>query len=117
MGYTNNKRNGCWVIYAINRKTKTVMDLVVGRRTKENVNKVISSILSLNPKMIYTDRLLLYKSLIPKSIHRSIEYGTNHIERFNLTLRTHIKRLNRSTICFSKSEYMLEACLNIYFWR
>uniref|UniRef100_UPI00166D2F5C IS1 family transposase n=1 Tax=Aquaticitalea lipolytica TaxID=1247562 RepID=UPI00166D2F5C len=70
----------------------------------------------LQPDKIYTDRLNVYPSLIPKSIHRRFQYCTNKIERMNLTLRTHIKRLSRKTICFSKSEKYLEAHLKIYFW-
>ncbi|EHD3430994.1 hypothetical protein JRB05_004652 [Escherichia coli O124] len=31
---------------------------------------------------------------------------TQRIERHNLNLRTHLKRLTRKTICFSKSEDM-----------
>ena len=41
---------------------------------------------------------------------------TNHIERRNLTLRTHLKRLNKITICFFKNLVILAACLKIYFW-
>uniref|UniRef100_UPI0038B39A68 IS1 family transposase n=1 Tax=Flavobacterium soli TaxID=344881 RepID=UPI0038B39A68 len=43
-------------------------------------------------------------------------FGTNHIERNNLTLRTHLKRLNRRAICFSKSLIVLVFVLKIYFW-
>lgn len=66
-------------------------------------------------RLVYTDKLKSYQSLIPSAIHKVIRFGTNHIERTNLTLRTHLKRLNRKTICFSKSEVMLKAVLNIYF--
>ncbi|WP_343791129.1 IS1 family transposase, partial [Wandonia haliotis] len=38
------------------------------------------------------------------------------IERKNLTLRTHVKRLNRRTICYSKSLLTLSAIMRIYFW-
>ncbi|WP_188464902.1 IS1 family transposase [Marivirga lumbricoides] len=38
------------------------------------------------------------------------------MERKNLSLRTHLKRLNTRSICFSKSKVMLIACLTIYFW-
>ncbi|MFY1046718.1 IS1 family transposase [Chryseobacterium sp. GP-SGM7] len=34
----------------------------------------------------------------------------------NLNIRTHLKRLNRRTICFSKSNLILIAILKIYFW-
>ena len=107
--------NYCWITYAINRKTKQVVDWFVGKRTKENLAKVVNSVLALHPIRIYTDGLNIYKSLIPKSLHRVQSFKINHIERMNLTLRTHLKRLSRKTICFSKSVTMLAACLQIYF--
>nr|WP_255505091.1 IS1 family transposase [Algoriphagus sp. Y33] len=67
-------------------------------------------------KAISTGRLKNYKYLIPKKIHLTNVNGINHIERMNLNLRTHLKRLNRRTICFSRSVAMLAACLKIYFW-
>jgi IS1 family transposase/transposase-like protein len=114
--FCGDKANECWVIYAINKTTGKVVDFVVGRRTKTNIKQVIDSILALNPKSIYTDRLNIYPSLIPKSIHKVFQYCTNKIERHNLTLRTHVKRLNRKSICFTKSTGILYATLNLY-WR
>ncbi|WP_409070947.1 IS1 family transposase [Flavobacterium sp.] len=38
------------------------------------------------------------------------------MERKNLSLRTHLKRLNRRSICFSKNLIILNAVLRIYFW-
>ncbi|MBL7706332.1 MAG: IS1 family transposase [Taibaiella sp.] len=108
--------NYCWITYAINRKTKQVVNWFVGKRTKENLAKVVNSVLVLHPIRIYTDGLTIYKSLIPDSLHRVQSFKINHIERLNLTLRTRIKRLSRKTICFSKSVTMLAACLQIYFW-
>ncbi|MBN9294195.1 MAG: transposase, partial [Flavobacteriia bacterium] len=49
-------------------------------------------------------------------IHKIHRRCTNHIERQNLNLRTHLKRLNRKTICYSKSLMMLLAVVKIYFW-
>ncbi len=71
--------------------------------------------LNASPQAIFTDKLKGYQSLIPPSIHRIVRYGTKNIERANLTLRTHLKRLSRKTICFSRSEIMLKAVLKIYF--
>lgn len=93
-----------------------MIDFVVGNRTKENIGKVIGSLLVLSPKRIFTDKLNVYPGLIDESIHTANAYKINHIERFNLTLRTHLKRLSRKTICFSKSKGMLEDCLRIYLW-
>jgi insertion element IS1 protein InsB len=106
-----------YIIYAINRRTKAVIDFVVGKRTTENIGKVIGSVLELNPKRIFTDKLNVYPGLIQAGIHTASIYQTNHIERHNLTLRTHQKRLTRKTICFSKSRAMLENCLRLYFWK
>ncbi|OFX21616.1 MAG: hypothetical protein A2033_15085 [Bacteroidetes bacterium GWA2_31_9] len=112
--YVGNKKNESWLMYAINKSSGVVVDFAVGRRTKENLKKVVTSVIRLNPKKIYTDGLNIYNSLIPKPIHKVFQYNINKIERNNLTLRTHIKRLTRRTICFSKSEAMLENCLRLY---
>ncbi len=111
-----NGENQNWLIYGIERETKSLIGFVVGGRTKENIRQLIDKILLLNPKRIYTDRLNIYPSLIPKEIHKRFQYCTNKIERMNLTLRTHIKRLSRKTICFSRKQEYLEAHLRIYFW-
>ena len=114
--YIKQKDNFTWITYVIERETKQVIDFFVGNKSKENIRPLIHKVLLLQPDKIYTDRLNVYPSLIPKSIHRRFQYCTNKIERMNLTLRTHIKRLSRKTICFSKSEKYLEAHLKIYFW-
>lgn len=107
----------CFIIYAINRATREVIDYVIGSRTKKNIGKVIKKLLSLSPKRIYTDKLPLFTYIIPKAVHRIFQYKTNRIERKNLTLRTHLKRLSRKTICYSKSKAMLEACFRLYVWK
>ena len=55
---------------------------------------------------IYTDCYEVYKGVIPPARHRAITKlarKTNHIERFNCTLRQRVSRLVRSTLSFSKS--------------
>ncbi|TJY34837.1 IS1 family transposase [Pontimicrobium aquaticum] len=113
--FIGNKDNVTWITYAIERETKGVIDFFVGRKTKETIRPLINKVLLLEPNRVYTDRLNIYPSLIPKVIHKRFQYCTNIIERNNLTLRTHIKRLSRRTICFSKSKAYLEAHLRIYF--
>lgn len=105
-----------YIIYAINKATRRIIDFVIGPRNKMNVGNLIEKLLALSPKRIYTDKLITYSSLIPPDIHRTFRYRTNRIERKNLTLRTHLKRLSRKTICFSRSICMLEASLRLYVW-
>ena len=114
--YIGNKNNRYWIAYSLRKDTKEVVNLVVGKRTKKTLNRIVSTLILSITKKIYTDKLNIYKSLIPKEIHSTKQYSIYHIERKNLTLRTHLKRLNRRTICYSKSIVMLTACLKIYFW-
>src|SRR6185437_4385213 len=114
--YIKNQCRDYWVIYALDKQSGQVVDLKVGKRTTANLQRVTDTLLLSKYKQIYTDGLSIYRQIIPPLIHTVTRYGTNKIERKNLNLRTHLKRLNRKTICFSKSLLMLEACLKIYFW-
>lgn len=114
--FVNTKKNEQWIIYAIDKETRKVTDFRVGRRNKRNLNCVIDTLLLSNARKIYTDKLSIYKNIIPKKIHRTVVHNTNYIERKNLNLRTHIKRLARRSICFSKKVNMLQAVMRIYFW-
>jgi insertion element IS1 protein InsB len=114
--YVTKKNNEKWIIYAIDKETRQVVDFRIGKRNKRNLGAVIDTLIFSNAKRIYTDKLILYKNLIPKQIHKAVAHSTNYIERKNLNLRTHIKRLSRKTICFSKSVTMLTAIVKLYFW-
>lgn len=114
--YVRRKKNEQWLMYAINRKTKQVADFRVGRRTKRNLKQITDTLLFSCAKRIYTDGLSIYKTLIPKQFHCVVPRHTNSIERKKLSIRTHLKRLSRKTICYSKSITMLNAVVRIYFW-
>ncbi|WP_206052212.1 IS1 family transposase [Nonlabens xiamenensis] len=114
--FINRKEDFTWITYALEKKSGEIIDFFVGSKSKENIRPLINKILLLQPTRIYTDKLNIYSGLIPKAIHKRFQYCTNKIERMNLTLRTHIKRLSRKTICFSRKQKYLEAHLRIYFW-
>ena len=115
--FCGNKQNEIWLIYAINRRTKQVIDFIVGGRTKENIQNVLNSVLKLRPKYIYSDGLNIYKSLIKSEIHKVYLRCTNYIERKNLTLRTQLKPLNRKTLCFTRSATMLHCKFHLWAWK
>jgi len=110
--YIGRKEDEYWIAYALNRKTRQVVDFVIGKRTKSTLKELIDRLLLSNPKIIRTDRLTVYQRIIPKELHRSGSYCINRIERKNLSIRTHLKRLSRRTICFTRSIHMLESCLS-----
>jgi len=112
--FVGKKTNHVWIAYALNRKDRSVACFAVGPRTNETLIKVLDKIS--NAKQIFTDKLRQYKALIRPAIHKTTTRGTNHIERHNLTIRTHINKLTRRTICFSRRTIVLCAVLRIYFW-
>lgn len=114
--FIRKKTNPQWLVYAINKKTKTIAGFYIGKRTNRTLNAVIKTLIHSKPEKICTDKLRNYQYLIPKEIHDTKRFGTNSIERKNLSIRTHLKRLNRKTICFSRSISILSCILKIYFW-
>ncbi|WP_295232024.1 IS1 family transposase [uncultured Chryseobacterium sp.] len=105
-----------WLTYAFQKTTKQIVSFHVGKRTNKTLSHVIKTLIHSRAKKIYTDQLRNYQFLIPKAIHSTRRFGTNSIERSNLTIRTHLKRFNRRNICFTKSILILNAVLKIYFW-
>ena len=114
--YIRHKKNYIWLVYALEKNSKTVVSFNVGKRTNKTLSRVLETLKLSEAKKIFTDRLKNYRYLIDEKLHAVKRFGTNHIERKNLTLRTHLKRLNRRTICFSRSLIILISVLKIYFW-
>lgn len=110
------RQNEYWLAYGINHRTGAVIDFVTGKRTLETLKPLLIRIKNLNPKRIFTDGLNIYASLIDKTEHAVGKYLTWRIERNHLTIRDRLKRLSRETLCFSKSERMLNCCVKIYLW-
>ena len=105
-----------WIVYALERETKKVVSFTIGARTNKTLNVVLKTLKLAKAKTIYTDGLKHYPFLIEKNVHKVTRFATNHIERKNLSLRTNLKRLNRKTICYSRSFVVLLCILRIYFW-
>lgn len=99
----NGKHGGLLVLMSVHVLNKTL-------------NTVLKTLQNAQVKRIYTNGLKNYKYLIDRKIHNVVRFGTNHIERNNLTVRTHIKRLSRKTICFTRNILLLFSVLRIYFW-
>lgn len=104
--YIRNKENQYWIAYAINRESKKVIDFIVGKRSKRTLRIIVNTLLLSEVQKIKTDKLNIYQALIPAHRHVSNAYNINHIERNNLNLRTHLKRLSRRTICFSRCKFL-----------
>jgi IS1 family transposase len=66
--------------------------------------------------LCYSDFWDAYAIVIPATQHvRSDRRGaTNHIERWNNTLRQRVGRFVRRTLSFSKSEFMHEVAVRLF---
>jgi insertion element IS1 protein InsB len=113
--FVEKKENHRWLWYAFAPKTKQVIGYVRGRRTDAACQHLLDKLARCQVTRFYTDRWESYEKLIPEHRHWIGKAGTQRIERNNLTIRTRLKRWQRRTICFSKSEKMDDAVLKLFF--
>jgi insertion element IS1 protein InsB len=89
-----------------------------GRKRRKRQDKdflILWELLEVFPISVYhTDNWSSYSKYIPSHRHRIGKDRTWKIERKNLNFRTHIKRLNRKTICFSKNEQIHDNVIGMY---
>src|SRR5262245_41195746 len=88
-------------------KTRQVIAFHVGDRSRKSAKRLWAKIPHAYRQhaMFYTDQYVVYERVIPAAQHRAISKlacQTNHIERFNNTLRQRVARLVRETLSFSK---------------
>ena len=115
--YVGKKENEYWVCCTLEKESAKIKSMSVGKRNKVTLKKALTPVLLSEPQKVHSDRLKQYKSLIHEEIHNVKKYTINKIERKFLNFRTHLKRLCRRTICFSKKAFMLEAVVKIYLWN
>ena len=116
--YVGAKKEQRWTWYAIDRNTGRILAWRNGRRKDAVLQLLIDDLTDLPITVCYTDDWAAYAKLFP--IHWRHETGkdkTWKIERKNLNFRTHIKRLQRKTICFSKNEQIHDNVIGLYIER
>jgi len=105
--FVGKKKHQRWTWLAFDRASKTVPAYVNGRRTDQNCERLLQELRCCTVGRFHTDQWEAYLKLLPEERHQIGKEGTRHIERHILNFRTHVKRLQRRTICFSKSDEML----------
>ena len=116
--FVGSKANQRWTWYAWDAQEKCILAYQNGRRTDASCKKLCDTLFThYDIRRYNTDDWQSYSKMLPASRHRISKKGTQRIERQNLNFRTHIKRLNRRTICFSKSEIMHDAVIKLYIYR
>lgn len=112
------KSNARWVWLVPCRRTRQVVAYAVGDRGQDTCRLLWSRLpKGYRARRTYTDFWEAYARVVPAWHHWPAgkeEGQTNHVERFNNTLRQRIGRLVRKTLSFSKCPTMHETCLRLF---
>jgi insertion element IS1 protein InsB len=105
--FVQKKANMQWLWIAMDKQTRQILAFHVGDRSQDSAKHLWAKISAMYREcaIFYTDQYAAYTGVIPAAQHKAINKRarkTNHIERFNNTLRQRISRLVRSTLAFSK---------------
>ncbi|HXG64000.1 MAG TPA: IS1 family transposase [Blastocatellia bacterium] len=111
--FVGKKKQPRWAWHAWDRQRHRVVAVVNGRRTDHSCQRLLQQLRGCAVRRFHTDQWEAYVKLLPQSRHMGKD-GTRHSERRNLHFRSHIKRWQRRTICFSKSEAMHDAVIKLY---
>nr|ULG19865.1 transposase [Yersinia frederiksenii]ULG19901.1 transposase [Yersinia frederiksenii] len=103
-----------WLFHAYDRIRKRALAHVFGPRNAATLQRFLTLLSKFNIAFYMTDARPVYKVLLSATSHVVSKKYTQRIERHNLNLRTHIKRLTRRAICFSKSEEMHDKIIGWY---
>jgi insertion element IS1 protein InsB len=113
--FVQNKSNQRWTWYAVERKTGLILAYHNGRRTDDSLKQLVQKVAHLPIRICHSDAWAAYEKHLPKAyIHIVGKDNTWKIERKNLNFRTHLKRLSRKTICFSKNEEIHDNVIGMY---
>ena len=103
---------------ALCRRTRQGVAYVLGDRSGASCRRLWEKIPEdYRGALCYSDFWKAYQSVIPQEQHAPVEKGsgqTNHVERWNGTLRQRLGRFVRRTLSFSKSDHMHEICLRLF---
>lgn len=105
--FVGEKTNKQWIWIALDGATRQVIAFYVGDRSREAAKELWHRIDKSyrESATFYTDLYESYVGVIPHERHHRVTKDsgkTNHIERFNCTLRQRVSRLVRKTLSFSK---------------
>jgi insertion element IS1 protein InsB len=106
--FVQKKANSHWVWLAMDKQTRQILAFHIGDRSRDSAKQLRAKIPAVYREhaTFYTDQYAAYIGVIPAAQHRAVTKHarqTNHIERFNNTLRQRVSRLVRCTLAFSKS--------------
>jgi insertion element IS1 protein InsB len=105
--FVQQKAHKQWIWIAMDATSRQIIAFHVGDRSRQSAKRLWAKMPHAYRQhaTFYTDQYVVYEGVIPTAQHRAISKlarKTNHIERFNNTLRQRVSRLVRETLSFSK---------------
>lgn len=112
------KSNKRWIWIALCRRTRQVVAYFIGDRSEKSCRELWKRIPASYKKCrSYSDFWDAYRNVFSSQTHQSVgkESGqTNHVERWNCTLRQRLARFVRKSLSFSKSEVVHDLVLRFF---
>jgi IS1 family transposase len=95
--FVGNKRNQAWIWLAIDRDTREIVGVAIGKRDQATARELWMSLPAVYRQcaICYTDFWDAYAAILPSKRHRAVHKQsgqTNHVERKNNTLRQRASR-------------------------
>ena len=105
--YVHDKHQQAWIWMVLCRRTRQVIAYAVGDRSEQTCRRLWSRLpKEYRHRRSYSDFWQAYQNVLPAHTHHPVSKSsgeTNHIERFNNTLRQRLGCVVRKTLSFSKS--------------
>ena len=111
------RKNKKWLWLALCRRTRQIVAYAVGCRGVRTCRVLWSRIpQAYKAGRCFTDIWPAYARVVSgNQLEQSVTYDpTNHVERFNRTLRQRVGRLTRETASFSKSDLMHHIAIYLF---
>ena len=103
------------------RRTRQIVAYVIGDRSEESCRKLWQAIPDAYKScQTYSDFWEAYAIVFPEETHQSVGKNsgkTNHMERWNNTLRQWNARYVRKTLSFSKADFYHELVTRLFIIR
>lgn len=116
--FVGKKTNPCWLWTALCKRTRQIVAFVFGTREETEAFRLREAIPpSYQTASSYSDLYAPYETAFDFDRHRCVrkqEGQTNHMERWNNTLRQRLGRFVRKTLSFSKSMVMHAAAVRCF---
>ena len=115
--FVKRRKNKRWIWLALCRRTRQVVAFAIGNRGKKTCLLLWKAIpAAYKQAHCFADIWEAYSKVIAQDqlTQSESKANTNHVERFNCTLRQRLGRLVRETFSFSKTDEMHRVVLTLF---